>query len=74
MSEKQKALSEAFFEDAPCEITYRDQAGRWSRRTICVSELKRDHVVAKCELRGGDYRRFNLSGIRAARSVSPPTV
>jgi len=69
MSKKQKTLAAAFFEDAPCEITYRDLAGRWTHRTIRIAELKRDHAVAKCELRGGGHRRFNLNCIRAAAPV-----
>ncbi|CAN5473028.1 hypothetical protein BH20ACT15_BH20ACT15_02400 [soil metagenome] len=74
MNTKQETLSAAFFEDAPCEITYRDLAGRWTRRTVRIKELGRDHVLARCESRGGDFRRFNLNCIRAAVPVTPPTV
>lgn len=72
MSKNKKVLAEAFFENAPCEISYRDQAGRWSARTIRIQELGRDHVLAKCELRGGGYRRFNFGSIRRAAPVAPP--
>lgn len=73
MSTKQKALAEAFFDDAPCQITYRDQAGRWTERTIRVEELKRDHVLAKCELRENDYRRFNVGSITRVAAIAPPS-
>lgn len=73
MSSKQSALASAFFEDAPCRITYRDQADRWTQRTIRIEELKRDHVLAKCELRDNGYRRFNLASISAVAPIAPPS-
>ena len=72
MNENQAVLATAFFQDAPCEITYRDLAGRWTRRTIRIEQLGRDHVMARCESRDGNHRRFNLNCIRAAAPVSPP--
>jgi len=74
MNEKENALSTAFLENAPCEITYRDLAGRWTHRTIWIKELRRDHVVARCESRRSEYRRFNLNCIREASPVAPPTL
>ncbi len=72
MTKKQKVISTAFYEDAPCEITYRDLAGRWTRRTIRIEELGRDHVLARCEMRAGSYRRFNLNCISNAAPIAPP--
>lgn len=71
MTTKQEAIGAAFFEDAPCEITYHDLAGRWTRRTIHIEELRRDHVLARCEMRDGTYRRFNLNCISSAAPIAP---
>ena len=72
MSHTQEALTTAFFNDAPCQIVYRDKAGRWTERTVEIAELKRDHIIAKCEMRNEAYRRFNLNTITDASPISPP--
>lgn len=72
-TEDKTQLAEAFLEDAPCQITYRDQAGRWTDRTIRIEELHRDFVLAKCELRSNGYRRFNLGSIVAVAPITPPS-
>lgn len=74
MTANEKNLAGAFFEDVACDIMYRDEAGRWTERTIRIEELHRSHVLAKCELRGNDYRRFNLNRVRRVRRVRPPVV
>lgn len=74
MTPVQETLATAFFENAACDITYRDEAGRWTERTVQIEELHRSHILAKCELRGRGYRRFNLNRIRRARPVHPPVV
>lgn len=74
MSPKEKELAEAFYADAVCEITYRDQSGRWTERTIRIEELHPSHVLARCEMRGNAYRRFNLNRIRRVRPAHPPVV
>lgn len=74
MSPEKQVLAEAFFADAVCEITYRDESGRWTERTIQIEELHRSHVLAKCEPPGNAYRRFNLNRIRRARPAQPPVV
>lgn len=73
MNKKVKVLATAFFENAPCSISYRDKCGGWTERTINIEEMGRSHVLAKCELRGGAYRRFNFGCIRRASPVTPPT-
>jgi len=74
MSPNQKQLAKAFYADAVCEITYRDESGRWTERTIQIAELHKSHVIAKCEMRGNAYRRFNLNRIRRVRPAHPPVV
>lgn len=74
MSRNQKQLAKAFYADAVCEITYRDEFGHWTERTIQIAELHQSHVIAKCELRGNAYRRFNMNRIRRVRPAHPPVV
>jgi hypothetical protein len=68
-----KALAEAFVEDAPCTITYRDSEGRWTERTVWITELHQDHILTQCELRDGGHRRFNLRGIYRVGRPAPPS-
>lgn len=74
MSRNEKQLAKAFYADAVCEITYRDQSGSWTQRSIRIEELHRSYVIAKCEMRGNAYRRFNLNRIRRVRPAHPPVV
>lgn len=69
---KLNSLSTAFLNDQLCHITYHDQSNRWTERVIKVEELHRDHVIAKCQVRGGEYRRFNFAQIHRVKRVRPP--
>jgi len=50
------------------------RAVRDTGETIQIEELHRSHVLAKCELRGNAYRRFNLNRIRRVRPAHPPVL
>lgn len=71
MMNKLENIAAGFFNASPCCITYRDKAGKWSKRVVWVEELHRDHIVARCESRGGEFRRFNFGCIYSAEPVSP---
>ncbi|GIK77870.1 MAG: hypothetical protein BroJett022_15600 [Actinomycetes bacterium] len=71
MTKKHKALATAFSEGSPCRITYRDRSKRWTTRDVRIETLARDHIVARCELRGGSYRRFNLRDLSRAELLRP---
>ncbi len=64
-----KRLTRAFFTDTPCRITYRDKSDRWTQRVVRIETLGRDHIITRCEMRGGEYRRFNFSSIAQAKVV-----
>jgi hypothetical protein len=61
-------LADALDEEHPVAITYRNQSGSYSRRTITPYELNHRWITAWCHLRNGE-REFTLARIQ---EVHPP--
>lgn len=62
-------ISRAFFADAPVRIRYRDADGEATERVVHIKELHSGHLIARCLLREGEFRRFNLERIERAAVV-----
>jgi predicted DNA-binding transcriptional regulator YafY len=58
-----QAVTEATLTGSKVVIKYTDRVGKESFRQVQPEQIDRHGIVARCDLRGGGFRRFNADRV-----------